>query len=163
MRAAPSRQDRIRARRFYDGMIRDVNRELAEYGRINPDFGIPFEEAQVGFGTLARSNLASNWIKDNVTYNPVTTGLLHLFGGGLGAAAVKSGVSGTTLGAPLAVYETGKLLYRINRSPALRRYYFGALQGAARENVQLFSRSIQKLDKALEGKDKKEKSFRLLD
>jgi len=163
MRAAPSGADRVRARRFYDSVIHDVNIELKSYGEINPEFGVPFQQAQEGFGTLARSNAITNWVKNNIKDNPVTTGLLHLFGGGLGAGLVKAGVSTTGVGAPYAAYQTAKLLYRVMRSPTLRKYYFESLKGASRENAQLFNRSVNKLDKVLEKENENKFKYKLVD
>lgn len=163
-RAAPSKANRIRARKFYNSLSNAVNKELSEYGKINKDFGGPFEAAQKGFSTLARSNAIENWIGNTLKYNPATTGLLHLFGGGLGATAVKGGgLSVQSTLAPAAAYQVSKLLYRIKSSPLLRRYYFTALQAASREDAQTFNRALKKMDQSLQKLEEKQKNFKLLD
>lgn len=164
MRGAANKQGRLRAKAFYDSVIKDVNSELGKYGKTNPQFGVPFQEAQEGFGALARSHFLENWVKENISYNPASSGLLHLFGGGIGALVGKgANLSAQGAAVPAATYQAVKLLYRIKNSGALRRYYMTALQGAAKENAQVFNRAVKKLDEELQKMDKKNPSFELLD
>lgn len=161
--AAPSAKDRLRARKFFDTLKHHVNLELADFGKANPSFGIPFEEAQVGFGTLAKSKFLTNWIRNHLKYSPLTTGLLHLFGGGIGSAAVAGGAAAKSALLPLGGYQISKLLYRVKKSPLLRKYYLDALKTAAKGSAQSFNRSLEKLDKAMQKKEKEETSYTFID
>jgi len=163
VRAAGANTDRLRARKFYDGIIREVNQELESYGKTNPGFGKPFKEAQTGFGAIARSNVITNWIEKNFgrTMSPQ---LMHLFGGVGAAGAAKLGSLFSPQGAAVgAGYQSAKILYRVMQSPALRRYYLQSLGEAAKESAQGFSKNIQKLDKGLEKEEVTKQKYTLLD
>ena len=169
IREAASAPERTRARAFYRTLNRNLNQELENYGRTNPSFGVPFEEAQRGFQTINRSNLlrraASSLIGKDI--NPA---LLHLFSGSAGGAAALAGKSvggiSSILSPGAAIlgssYGILKMLYRMNRSPALRRYYLNAINQATGGNITQFGREVEKMDKIIEKEDKNKKPYRII-
>lgn len=163
IRSAASKEGRLRARKFYDSVIGDLNKELTKYGKQNPNFGKPFQDAQEGFGTLAKSNLISNWVEKNLHFSPINKWLPHLFGAGSIGGTTLGLVSPSAIAIPTAGYQSVKFLYRISKSPTLRKYYFSTLRSAIREDVATFNKNLKKLDKNLEKEDKDKKPYRLID
>jgi hypothetical protein len=141
-----------------------LNQTIEDYGKTNPGFIVPYKNADKAFGTLAQSNFVTHWIQENVTHNPITHGLLHLFG------PVQTALAGTaaSVGAPIATgatlagYQAVKLLYRINNSPVLRKIYGTALKEAATENAGAFNRSLKQLDEKLQEEESQDK-YRFID
>lgn len=165
LRSAASKQGRERARSLYDGLIRNFNRELSTYGKSNPEFGKPFKDAQEAYATMAKSEFLTNWAKNNLSYIPDNKWLPYIFGGTVGAGIGKatSGISGTSAAAPVAAYQAGKFLYKIQRSPTLRKYYLEALSAAAREDAPLFNKAVEKMDKIIDREDSSKPSYSLLE
>lgn len=113
--------------------------QLGKYAHQNPQFGKPFQAAEEAFGTLAKSNFISGWVKDNLKSTPLTHGLIYLFGKGAAIGA-----------APLAgVAQLTKLIYRIGASPTLKNMYGKALKSAAEEDTKAFAKYFSELDKGL--------------
>lgn len=123
-----------------------LNSAIKEYGKKNPEFYENFKNADEAFGTLARSNIFSNWVKDNVTHNPVTVGLMHLF------SPIATGVSVAAV-----PYQASKLLYRIQQSPTLRKIYGNALKSASKEDAKTFNKYLKELDEKLDQEESEDR------
>jgi len=167
-RSAKSKAGGLRARQLFDKVIRDTNEELSKYAAKNPEFGKPFMDAQQAFATLAKSNFITNSIKKLSGLEIRNPGLLHLLGGGAGSAV---GVWGTQhvgsgmglMGGQAALgYQASKLLYRVMKSPVLRKYYFEALKEASKGNIPQLANKIKKMDSVIEKEDKVKKPYRII-
>ncbi len=60
---------------------------------------------------------------------------------------------GTTVATGAAAVESGALLSRIYKSPTLRKYYYGVVQNAIKEDAVAMRENLKKLDEALEKED----------
>lgn len=117
-----------------------INQTIEQYGKKNPKFYKPFKDADQAYGTLAKSNFISGWIENNVVQNPVTMGLLHLVGGGIG----------TTVASFAVPYQAAKLGYRIAKSPTLAKIYGNTVKAAVKEDAKLFNKYLKELDNHLQ-------------
>lgn len=147
----PGKAAQQRARTHAKQITHALNDTLASYGRNNPAFYKPFQAAEESFATIAKSNVISKFVENNLKYSPLTSGLLHLFAGGVGPST----------SALVAPYSVGKLLYRM-KSPTLRKMYADTLKEAAKENAVGFNNKLRKLDQALQKQEEKPK-FRIID
>lgn len=136
----PRKSDQARARNLAKTITKQLDNELVRYGRINPQFGKPFEAAEEGFASLAQSNFLSNAIEKNIRYTPLTAHLLDIFGGGIGG----------TLAAGAVPYQASKLLYQVYKSPTLRRHYMNTLRAAAQQDAPLLNKELKLLDVGLQ-------------
>lgn len=161
--STPDKKAQARTRKLaanINGYLRDT---LENYGKKNPQFGENFKSAEEGFGALAQSNFISRSAEKIMKYSPATSGLPQLFGSalaGVGTAALGSG--GVTAAGAAVAYPTAKLLYRISKSTALKKYYSEALKAAAKQDAVVFNRELQKLDEGLQRENSKD-TFTLLD
>lgn len=146
----PERTAKAGAKKLATEIQHNLKNTIEDYGAKNTSFGVPFKEADQAFGTIAQSNVVSKFVDNNLKYKPEIAGLVHLLGF---SAGVATGV---------APYQTGKLLYRIYKSPVLAKYYGNVLKAATDQNVQTFNRELEKLDKALK-KEEKTTRFELMD
>jgi hypothetical protein len=147
----PGKQAQHRARTHAKAVTHALNDTLESYGRTNPAFYKPFQAAEESFATIAKSNFISRFVENNLKYSPLTSGLLHLFAGGVGPST----------SALVAPYAAGKLLYRL-KSPTLRKMYADTLKEAAKENAVGFNNKLKKLDQAFQKEEQKGK-FRIID
>ena len=163
-RSIAGRTNRLRARNLFNEVGSALHDELNNYGRINPDFGTPFQEAQTGTRTLHQSNLIQQTVENLTGFEVNHPGIMHLFGSGIGATAAAAKHSVVT--APniigLAAYQASKILFRMARSPALRRYYTNAIRAGIQENIPQMAKEIQKMDDVLTKEDKKNPPLKLV-
>jgi len=116
-----------------------LNQTLSEYGKDNRAFYKPFKAADEAYGALAQSQRIGNWVTRNLKTLGSVVGLGSLFD-----PTVIAGAAGV-----VAIHESAKLMYKIGKSPTLRKLYGNAIQAAAKENAPLFNRYYQELDKGL--------------
>ncbi len=150
-RDIPGKKEQKKIKNLAKQITNNLNSSIKEYGKKNTEFYENFKNADEAFGTIARSNIISNWVKKNVSHSPLTSGLMHLF-------------SPLATGASIAVvpYQAGKLLYRIKKSPTLRKIYGKAVQEAAKENIKTFNKYLNELDENLQ-KEESESRYRFID
>lgn len=146
-------QKTVRARAKQIGAF--LNQAIDEYGKKNPEFYKNYKSADEAFGTLSRSNFISHWIDNNVVQNPITSALLHVVGGGVGSTV------GAVTGAAIP-YQGVKLVYRIFKSPTLRKIYGNTLKSAAKEDSKAFNKYLRSLDDKLQEEENKDK-YRFVD
>ena len=127
---------------------------LEEYGKTNREFGQLNTAANEGYTAFAKSNVISNVLQKftKKNFSTATKTILGLASegaliksAGLKGAAVASG----TTAAVGSAYAAGKILYRVWKSPTLRKYYFAILSNAAKGNTVRTLENIQKLDSKL--------------
>jgi hypothetical protein len=150
-RDIPGRKEQKKVRNLAKQVTGFLNESIKEYGKKNPKFYENFKNADQAFGTLAKSNVLSNWVQNNVTHSPITVGLMHLFG------PISQGIS-----AGIFPYYVGKLLYRIKASPILRKIYGNAVKSAAKEDVNVFNKYLSQLDEGLQ-EEESESRYRFID
>lgn len=148
----PRKADQARARKLSQSILGDLDGVLKQTAKQDPKFYKDLKAADKAFGTIAKSNLVSNFIEKNLKYSPITSGLMHVFQGSVG-----SGIATAAL-----PYEVGKILYRITKSPELAKHYAKTLSAAAVEDSVVMNREIMNLDNKLKNQEKKDK-FILLD
>ncbi len=148
----PKKSDQVRARKLSQNILSDLDSVLRETAKQDPKFYKDLKKADKAFGTIAKSNLISNYIEKNMKYNPVTHGLIQAMHGSLGS----------TTSAAIIPYEVGKILYRISKSSELAKHYGKVLSSAAKEDAIIMNRELKKLDQGLKKEEKKDK-FILLD
>lgn len=148
----PDRGAQQRAKNLAKPLNHYLKETIEDYGKTNPKFYQPFKQAEEGFGVMANSNFISKWVEKGIGYKPVTTGLLHLFGSGLGSGLSMAAVP----------YHATKIGYRIAHSPILRKLYSEALAQAAKENAPSFTKTLKKLDQELQADENQDK-FEFID
>lgn len=130
---------------------------LSEYGRVqNPEFLKLHQQANKAHAAYSKSNVISNFLRKrfNAKMSPVTKTLF-----GLGGAAIAGGSSlakpalaaiggaGTT--GLAALYEAGKIAYRVGKSPQLRKHYIDVIKYALAGNTLQTDKSLKALEKEL--------------
>lgn len=148
----PDKAGQHRAKSLAKNINHYLSEAIGDYGKTNPSFYKPFKNAEEGFGTMARSNIMTRFVEKNLKYSPLTSGLLHAFGGNIGAGAAKS----------IIPYQVGKIGYRIAKSPTLRKHYLNTLKAAAKEDSAVFNKQLQKLDENLQEEEAKSR-YRFVD
>lgn len=148
----PKKTDQARARKLAKTINYDLDNVLKETSKQDPKFYKDLRKADKAFGTIAESNLISNYIEKNMKYTPLTAGLIHAFQGSIGSTAATAALP----------YQAGKILYRISKSPELAKHYARTLSAAAKEDAIIMNRELKKLDQGLEKEVKKDK-FVLID
>jgi hypothetical protein len=148
----PKKSDQARARKLSQNILGDLDNVLKETAKQDPKFYKDLKKADKAFGTIAKSNLVSNYIEKNMRYNPVTHGLMNAFQGSLGSMAASAVVP----------YEIGKILYRISHSSELAKHYARTLSAAAKEDAVIMNKELKKLDQGLQKQEKKDR-FILMD
>ncbi len=135
------------ARANLDRVSKIVDETLKDYGKINPEWESYYRPANEVFGSIAQSNKARDFISRKLgKISPHLAG--PLFGiaqegssalAGLGAKAAVGG----------AALETSALLHRILNSPTLRKYYYGVIQNAVKEDAVAMRENLRKLEEEL--------------
>lgn len=129
-----------------------LNNTLDEYGKHNSKFAQSFKPAQEAFGAIAKSNFVGNWVQKNLKSPIVSEGLLMLMGSGLSAKV-------SSLAIP---YKATQVMYRIQKSPALRQMYADTLKAAAKEDAKAFNKYLSALDKQIQ-REESEEEWEILD
>lgn len=114
---------------------------LDEYSAINPAFGDPYKKSNEAYAVYHASNNIKGWLKDkfgNYLTNPY---LGHLFGFSTKAAVGGLGATG--------IYQAGKLLYRVQKSPTLSELYGNVIQAAIKNDAPAAAMNLQKLKEEL--------------
>ncbi len=143
----PRKSDQARARKLAKSVIHDLDSTLKQTAKQDPKFYKDLKSADKAFGTIAKSNLVSNYIEKNMKYNPLTHGIMTLFQGSIGSSAATA----------ILPYQVGKMLYRITNSPELAKHYANVLSAAAAEDSIVMNREMKKLDQKMQEQDKKTK------
>lgn len=148
----PEKATQQRARKLAKGIQKDLSDTLKETAKQDPKFYKDLKAADKAFAVVAKSNLASRYIENNLKYNPMTAGLLHIFGSGAAKVA----------GPVLLPYQVGKVFYRISKSPILAKHYAKVVGAAASEDAAILNREMMKLDQGLQKETKKDR-FEFID
>jgi hypothetical protein len=141
-----------RARKLASEISHELDNALKLTEKQDPKFYKELKGWNSAYKAVADSNLVSRWVEKNLKHTPVTTGLLHMFGG----------PAASTLGVAAVPYFGMKVAYRVAKSPKLLAHYSKALAAAAAEDAVSFDRQLKLMDKELQNEEKKSK-FSLID
>ncbi len=135
----------------YDMLKSEVTGTLKDYGKRNPEFFKEWSEANQGYATIAQSKKVSNFIsKHRRTPSHIATAVgVELLFGQPQLAAVTAAAAGGAYGA----VKSGELLYRVMKSPVLRKHYLDVIENATKENVGGTVKSLNALEKELQSLD----------
>ena len=163
----PEKGAQARARKLASGIQHELGTVIDDYGSNHPKFGLPFKNAEEAFGTIAKSKFITRFIDKNLKYSPLTSGIMHLFGSGLGSAVAGAGASAIGAGlsggaAVAAAYPATQLAYRISKSPTLRKHYLNTIKAASAEDAILFNKELQRLDESIQKEQKRDK-YRIIE
>lgn len=148
---SPDRKLRARARNLATGINKELNEVLKDYGSQNPAFGVPFNEAEEAFATMAKSRQVSNFVRKNAKVLGTHSGgaiLLEVLTG----HPVAAGYSLAGIGTAAAINQAATVAIEISKSPALRRHYLNVLKAAAQENAATMNKNLSILQKELDKK-----------
>lgn len=151
------------AKRLATQINGELSDTLKQYGKKNQEFGRSFLPAEEAFGTLAQSEFIKRAIESHIKFNPLTSGLLHLFGSSAVTATpvaigkiTGSAALGTLGSAAIPVtYQATRLGYRIGKSPTLRKIYANVLKAASKEDTILINKYLKELDQGLQEEESK--------
>lgn len=144
-----------------------------EYGNThNPKFAEYWSAANEASNIASKSNLATRFLENTIGKKLFG----KIIGGGIGTHAAGSAIGGAASGQPVigsllktglvaggtalvgkSLYETGKLAYRMTKSPVLKTYYSELMKAAALQDGPRVVKYSSKIEKELEKEDKKEK------
>ena len=122
---------------------------IKEHKSANPEWYKYYNAAEEGFATIAKSNYISRWVENNLGYNPVTLGLAKLF-------------MPTAAGFAAPIYYPAKYIYRISKSPTLRKIYGNTLKSAVKEDATSFNKYLKELDQEIQKEEVKTR-YRFID
>jgi hypothetical protein len=118
----------------------------------DPSFYKDLKGWNTAYKAMADSNLVTRGVEKMLKYTPVTSGLLNIIGGPVGAIA----------GGMAAPYQGLKVAYRMAKSPKLLSHYSKTIAAAAAEDAVAFNKQLKILDTELQKEEKKDK-FKLVD
>lgn len=119
--------------------------QLDQYGKINPEFGVPYKAANEVYNVYHTSNSIKNFLKSKFGSYLKHPALHMLFSGTVGLG------SGSAMATGLALpYQGLKLLYRVYKSPSLAKLYGGVLKGAIANNVSETAKNLSALKNELQ-------------
>lgn len=140
-----------------------VSKSVADYGKYNPEFYDAWKSANEGFGAIQQSKKVSQMLGKvlkvkNALYASPALMAFHYFHPATIPSLIQNpyilGGAAATAGA----LKGSELLYRIGKSPTLRKHYMNVINDSLKDNVKGASRNLLALDKDL----KKELSFEAL-
>jgi len=98
---------------------------------------------------------STNFIEKNFGRKLASASTKLVFPAAAGGAALVP-KSMLASGALYPLYKTGQVMYRINQSPLLRRYYADVMRHSLQGNAAAMSKSLSQLDKELKRTDDKQ-------
>lgn len=149
----PKKADQARARKLGQAITHEMDDLLKQTAKQDPTFYKELKSVDKAFGTIARSNFITNALEKNIRLTPMTEGLIHIFGGGLGSA----------IGQAAIPYNVYKIMFQISQSPLLAKHYGKVVSYALADNAPLMNRELKKLDQGLQKEEKKPKRFVLVE
>jgi hypothetical protein len=154
------RGDKAKAR-FHLNAVKDaINEGIQEYGKTSPEFLRQYRGAKRAYAIASKGNQIGEYIADHIPQTLKSHGAKAIFYSSLYGNA--PGIFPTALGAAAAFTPpalAAKTLYRISKSPVLRRHYRNVIRNAAAKNAAALGNSLEKLDAELAKDETKEKKF----
>ena len=148
----PDKKAQARARKLATGIQKELGNVIEDYGKTNPKYESAYKQAEEAFSTIAKSNFVSRFVEKNLKYTPFTSGLLHAFGGGIAGTAASS----------ILPYQSAKIVYRIAKSPVLRKHYNNVIKASIKQDAVIANKELKLLDEQIQNSEKKDK-FKIID
>lgn len=142
------------ARRNLNDVSHLIDSTLEEYGKTNPAWWKKYSDANEGFGAIAESKKVSNFIGRVTKQYPkhIAAGVAaEIF---LAPHTLPAAITSGALG--YAGLKGSELIYRLAKSPVLRKYYRKTVESALKEDAADTLKSLSKMDSLLK-KDEKRK------
>ena len=146
--------------------LEDVKKQIIDAGmsygkQHNPEFAKYWSAANEASNINSRSNIATKFIKEYVSPKTFArilggSGAIHGVGSAIaGKPVFTSLVKGAALagaggGAGAAAYGSGKVLYRMTKSPVMRKYYANLFKASLNKDGPLVAKYSAKIEKELE-------------
>ena len=134
--------EKAKARKFYNKINYHLKTFIKTAEKEHPEFYQAHSQADEITGTMHQSKKVSNMIMNHLgiaTSLGISPAVTQLLGPVENIA---------TLGVGAAALKTGELLFRVVKSPVLRKYYLNAVNAASKENAPLMIKNLKKLDEA---------------
>jgi hypothetical protein len=131
------------AKHHLDSLSSQIDRSLDQYGRTNPQWEKLYRDANEGYGAIASSKKASNWIHKTFIPSVASKGVTGLAGL---ASLIWKPITIPAAAAGYAALKTSELLVQITKSPALQKYYAKAIEGSLKQNSRVVSENLTKMD-----------------
>lgn len=144
------------AKKLLSSIGKQVDEAIDLYKPQNPRFVNSFREANEAFGTIAQSKKVSSWLNNLSKTMKLGSGLGLLFEAHQAGFAPAAAAAASGYGA----LKSSELLYRIMKSPVLRRHYFDVLKNGMRENTNAAVKSLALLDYELSNRPHSQKDKR---
>lgn len=119
-----------------------VIEKLDQYAKINPEFGVPYQQSNEAYSAYHASNYVTKFLKNKFGEYLKSPVLYGLFGGT--AKAIGAGA-----GAAALPYYGIKLMHRVYKSPVLRELYGNVIKGALENNASMTAKNLSELNKEL--------------
>lgn len=148
------------ARQRYNDLARHVDNEIEAYGAQNPEFLHFQRAADEVWGAMTASNVVGNMIERVAPMmhlkSPIASAFSHGAAATLGTGVTAIAKAGLSSAIPIsagaaagsAVYQGGKIMYRIMRSPNLRHLYTQVVANSLEGNAVAMMNNLKKLDNA---------------
>lgn len=115
---------------------------LDDYAKVNPKFGIPYQQSNEAYSVYHSSNAVSNWLKKNFGSYLHLPGLSKLFG-----------IAAKGTAAAIIPLQVGKLLYRTLNSAVLSELYGNVIKAAVTNDTAAAAQNLSKLNQELKKED----------
>lgn len=143
-----SKGERALLKRRYDMIKNPLSETIKDYGKYNPKFYNKWNNANQSYATIAKSKQLSNWIESKIGSIPK-----HLAGGiALEVLTGHPKLAVATAGSAASL-KIGEMIYRIMKSPSLRKHYIDVIAKGSEENFPAFVKSLSKLEEGLTSKE----------
>lgn len=134
---------------LFNELSNGVEKSLEEYGRHNPEFYKLHKMANEAHSGIQESKFISNFVQKLAS--PKSTklrGALEFTDEGLAAASLLFSPTAAITG--YAALKGTALAHRFMTNPTLRKFYLGALEGAAKQHGSTVVRNMNKLGDAMD-------------
>jgi len=140
------------ARQLFKRLGKDIEETIEIYGKHNnPEFLQLHKDANQAHAAFAESKKITQFIHNKVPGSGKLAASLLFEGYHLGPQAVVSTVGAAGLGYSAA--KAAELVFRINKSPVLRKYYLGVVKNAAAGNAAATANNLKALNLKIEKED----------
>ena len=138
--STPDKLAKARARTFYSKINKDLESFIATSKEKYPEFYDAHKKADEVLGITSSSRRVYNFVKKNYAV-AIGAGVSPVLLNAIGP--IEAATAAVTLTAGL---KSTELLYRLVRSPTLRRYYLNAVAQAGKENSVAMINNLKKLE-----------------
>ena len=129
--------------KMMNGLTGEISKTIQNQKRRFPEFVKAYNEAESAYSAVRASEVVGNAIKKHIKIPYVRSS--PVLGALLGGASLFPKLRAATGIVP--AYKTWQILYRVSKSPAMRRYYSQAISAATKGNYRVMNHNFAQLDK----------------